>query len=287
MSYFKTIMHNFVNIKNLLLPLQLNMGLQRKGKGTRPKNETTVTTYHVHQLLHLGIQISPQCQFQSCTQTLPWHTVQTLPPMSRPTHEAWRYKLINYKSITTNFAYRTCHKMSTCTYCTSAVWSKSVKEKEIYSRYVTPYTYPNMILVLIPIQRFIRHNITYDCETHAIILPHCPKLFSQLKNTKQNYINLWYFVYVYTNSWGCHYIHISLVEFSIRLLQKPPFRNITPILLHQYYRLKKKKRKKKKAQTEPSYTDYIVTDMYSRTSAKCADLLIREPYHALIVMEQC
>lgn len=88
MSYFKAIMHNFVNIKNLLLPLQSNMGLHRKGKGTRPKNETTVTTYHVLQLLHLGIHISQQCQFQSCTQTLPWHTVQTLPPMSRPMHEA-------------------------------------------------------------------------------------------------------------------------------------------------------------------------------------------------------
>ena len=64
------------------------MGLHRKGKGTRPKNETTVTACHVLQLLHLGIQISQLCQFQSCTQTLPWHTVQTLPPVSRPTHEA-------------------------------------------------------------------------------------------------------------------------------------------------------------------------------------------------------
>ena len=64
------------------------MGLHRKGKGTRPKNETTVPTCHVLQLLHLGVLISQLCQFQSCTQTLPWHTAQTLPPMSRPTHEA-------------------------------------------------------------------------------------------------------------------------------------------------------------------------------------------------------
>jgi len=32
------------------------------------------------------------------------------------------------------------NKISKYTYCTSAVWSKSVKEKEIYTRYVKPYT---------------------------------------------------------------------------------------------------------------------------------------------------
>ena len=64
------------------------MGLHRKGKDTRPKNETIVTAYHVHQLLHLGIRISQLCQFQSCSQTLPWRIVQMLPPMSHPTHEA-------------------------------------------------------------------------------------------------------------------------------------------------------------------------------------------------------
>lgn len=65
------------------------MGLHRKGKDIRPKNETVVTGYHGHELLHLDIPISQPYQFQSCTQTLPWHIVQKLPPTSHPTHEAY------------------------------------------------------------------------------------------------------------------------------------------------------------------------------------------------------
>jgi hypothetical protein len=152
MSHFKAIMHYFLNIKSYYYPCNKIWVCTEKEKALVQKmkqqwQHVMSFCFYISAFRYLNC-VNFSHVPKHCHGTLFKRFLQCLTPRMKPEDT----NSFNYKIITTNFANRMRHKISTCTYCTSAVWSKSVKEKEIYARYVTPYTYLNMVLVLIPIK---------------------------------------------------------------------------------------------------------------------------------------